>query len=92
MEKGDKKALLQLCINWCFVESFINTCLGETSPSLLLESEIRRIMNFCKELKNTLEYGKAEEFLSLIMSHADILDQYPDYAKQIAYEIGVMEV
>jgi hypothetical protein len=91
MEQGDKKALLQLCSDWYFVESFINTSVGETSASLLLESKIRRVMDFCKEFKNASEYVKAEQFLSRISSHSDILDQCPSYAQQIAFELGLME-
>jgi acyl-CoA thioesterase len=92
MEQGNKKALLQLCSDWYFVESFINTSVGETSASLLLGSKIRGLMDFCKEFKHTSEYGKAEQFLSQIDAHSDILDQCPSYAQQIAYEIGVMEI
>ena len=92
MGQGDKMALLKLCSDWFFVESFIETSVGDTSASLLLESRIRELMDFCKELKNTSEYGIAGQFLSRIAANADILDQCPRYAQQIAYEIGVMEV
>lgn len=91
-KKGDKKALLQLCSFWFFVESFIETSVEETSASLLLESQIRELLDFCKELKHCPEYGQAEQFLLRIAAHSDILDQCPSYAQQIAYEIGVIEV